>query len=156
MLAGSAGRCRRSGPDVVVDFEDLWADRVSEARCGPLTGRPRGGVVRPVTLRVMAGDSGPVTDLPGRGPRCRIAVAASPRASRTVVDGLHDGALRVRLAAPPVDGAANDALRRFLADRLGVTVADVTVAHGQSGRRKLVDVNGIDAAEARRRLGLHG
>ena len=102
----------------------------------------------------MLGDGGPITDLPGRGPRCRIAVVASPRASRTLVDGLHDGAIRVRLAAPPVDGAANEALCRFLADRLGVPVADVTVARGQSGRRKLVDIDGIDAAGARRRLGL--
>jgi uncharacterized protein (TIGR00251 family) len=81
---------------------------------------------------------------------------ATPRASRTQIDGLHDGALRVRLAAPPVDGAANEALRRFIADRLGLPIADVTLAHGQSSRRKLIDVDGIDAAEARRRLGLLG
>lgn len=102
----------------------------------------------------MAGDSGPITDLEGHGPRCRIAVVASPRASRTLIDGLHDGALRVRLAAPPVDGAANDALRRFLADRLGVPFAAVSSARGQSSCRKLVDVEGIDAQGARRCLGL--
>jgi uncharacterized protein (TIGR00251 family) len=98
--------------------------------------------------------SGPVTDVAGRDPRCRIAVTATPRASRTLVDGLHDGAVRVRLAAPPVDGIANDTLCRFLADRLGVPVADVTVVRGHSGRRKLVEVAGIQAEAARRRLGL--
>ena len=102
----------------------------------------------------MAGDGGPVADLQGYGPRCRIAVVATPRAPRTVFDGLHDGALRVRLAAPPVDGAANQALCRFLADRLGVPVVDVTVVRGHSARRKLIDVHGIDAIEARMRLGL--
>jgi len=106
------------------------------------------------TLGAMAGDGGAVTDLPGHGPRCRIAVVATPRASRTVVDGLHDGALRIRLAAPPVEGAANQALCRFLADRLGVPMIDVTVARGHYARRKLIHVHGIDAVEARSRLGL--
>ncbi len=104
----------------------------------------------------MTGEGGadPVTDVPGRRPGCRIAVAAVPRASRTSVEGIRAGAVRVRLAAPPVEGAANETLRRFLADRLGVTVADVVIARGQSGRRKLVDVAGIDAAGARRLLGI--
>lgn len=79
---------------------------------------------------------------------------ATPRASRTEIDGLHDGAIRIRLAAPPVDGAANAALCRFLADRLGVPAAAVSVTRGHSGRRKVVEVEGIGAIEARGRLGL--
>ena len=102
----------------------------------------------------MDGTSEPVVDAPGRDLRCRIAVVAMPRASRTYVDGLHDGAVRVRVAAPPVDGAANAALCRFLADRLGVPITDVTVMRGHSGRRKLVEVVGVAAEAARRRLGL--
>jgi hypothetical protein len=75
-----------------------------------------------------------------------------PRASSTAVAGRHGDALKIRLAAPPVDGAANDALIRFLADRLGVARSAVTIAHGQSGRRKTVLVAGLGTAEATARL----
>ena len=64
-----------------------------------------------------AGGSWHITAIPG-GIRIRIHV--QPRASRTEIAGRHGDALKVRLAAPPVDGAANDALLDFIADRLGV------------------------------------
>jgi uncharacterized protein (TIGR00251 family) len=60
--------------------------------------------------------------------------------------------LRVRLAAPPVDGAANEALVRWLAERLGVARGLVRVVSGQTGRNKVVAVAGIGVAEARARL----
>jgi uncharacterized protein len=59
------------------------------------------------------------------------------------VDGVVDGALKVRVAAPPVDGAANKALLRLLADELGVPKGAVTLASGESSRTKVVDVAGI-------------
>jgi uncharacterized protein YggU (UPF0235/DUF167 family) len=61
------------------------------------------------------------------------------------------GALRVRVAAPPVDGAANDALIRLLADALAVPRAQVRLVAGASGRRKLIEIDGLDPAFARSR-----
>jgi uncharacterized protein (TIGR00251 family) len=63
-----------------------------------------------------------------------------PGAKRTELIGLHDGALRVRLSAPPVDGKANDALIAWLADQLGVTRRSVELLRGASSRRKQVRV----------------
>jgi uncharacterized protein (TIGR00251 family) len=64
----------------------------------------------------------------------------SPNAKRTAADGLHDGCLRVRLNAPPVDGKANDALRAWLARELGLPQRGVTLLRGETGRRKTVHV----------------
>jgi uncharacterized protein (TIGR00251 family) len=66
-----------------------------------------------------------------------------PRASRTEVVGLHGDALKIRVAAPPVDGAANEAIIRFFADRLGVPRSRVRLTKGASGRRKVVEIDGI-------------
>jgi uncharacterized protein YggU (UPF0235/DUF167 family) len=68
------------------------------------------------------------------------------------VVGRHGDAIRIRLNAPPVDGAANDALVRFLADLLGVARAAITLEHGHTGRLKVLRVEGADAALAARRL----
>jgi uncharacterized protein YggU (UPF0235/DUF167 family) len=65
-----------------------------------------------------------------------VDVAAVPNAARTEAVGLHDGALRVRLAAQPIEGAANDAMQRWLADALGVARQRVSLVRGASGRRK--------------------
>jgi uncharacterized protein len=83
----------------------------------------------------------------------RIRLRVQPRAARTEVVGRHGEALRVRVTAPPVDGAANQALVRLLADRLGVPRGTVQVVAGETGRNKIVAVEGISAPEARRLLG---
>lgn len=75
----------------------------------------------------------------------RFAVRAQPRASRSEVVGEHGGALRVRLAAPPVEGEANDELVRCLAKWLGVPRRAVRLVAGETGRNKVVEVEGIDA-----------
>lgn len=82
----------------------------------------------------------------------RFAVHVQPRAKRTEVSGLHGTAVKIRLAAPPVDGAANDALRRFLAERLCVPRATVRVVAGLSSRDKWIEVDGFSADEAVRTL----
>jgi len=87
-----------------------------------------------------------------RGADVRIRVRIQPRASRTEVAGEHDGALRIRVAAPPVEGEANDALIRFLAKRLRVAPSRITVVSGAASRAKQVEVEGVDAADVARRL----
>ena len=79
--------------------------------------------------------------LTARGDGIALQVSVMPNAKRTQADGLHDGALRVRLAAPPLEGRANAALVEWLADELGVPKRAVTVALGASSRRKRVDVD---------------
>lgn len=83
----------------------------------------------------------------------RLQVQVQPRASRTEVAGPHGGALRIRLAAPPVDGEANAELVAFLAKRLRVPKAAVTIVRGESGRRKVVEVAGVGVEEAAAALG---
>ena len=90
----------------------------------------------------------PVTERDGA---VRFAVRVQPRASRSEIVGEHGGALRVRLAAPPVDGAANDALVELLAESLGVPRRAVRIVAGHSSRFKTVEVDGV-AADAVRRL----
>ena len=76
-------------------------------------------------------------------PPARIDIYVQPRASKTAVVGMHDGAVKVRLAAPPVDGAANAALIEFVADRAGVAKYKVKIVSGLSSRRKVVEVEGM-------------
>jgi uncharacterized protein (TIGR00251 family) len=83
-----------------------------------------------------------------------VAVYVQPRASRTAIAGVHDGALRLRVAAPPVAGAANHAVVELLSKQLGVRKADVEILSGASGRSKRVLVRGVDVAAARRALGI--
>jgi uncharacterized protein (TIGR00251 family) len=85
-----------------------------------------------------------------RGSSVRVSVHVQPRASRSEIIGLHGAALKVRLQAPPVDGAANEALVALLAERLGVARRSVRVIAGLSSRAKTVEVDGTteDAVRA--------
>ncbi|MCA9580825.1 MAG: YggU family protein [Myxococcales bacterium] len=73
-------------------------------------------------------------------------VRVVPRASRTAVVGAHDGALKVALTAPPVDGEANAALVAFLAKHFGVPKGGVEILRGQTSKRKHVRIAGGDVA----------
>lgn len=75
-----------------------------------------------------------------------LAVAVTPNAPRTRADGLHDGALRVRLAAPPVDGRANDALLAWLAAELRLPRRAVRLLRGDTARRKQLAIDAEPAA----------
>jgi len=82
-----------------------------------------------------------------------IAVRVQPGARRTEAAGEHDGALKVRVGAPPVEGRANEALLRWFAERLDLPQRDVALTSGASGRSKRVRVDArIDAAEVVARL----
>jgi uncharacterized protein (TIGR00251 family) len=84
----------------------------------------------------------------------RLQVRVQPRASRSELAGLHAGRLRIRLAAPPVDGEANEELERFLARLLSVPRRAVNLTAGHSGRQKTLMIHGVTAADARTALGL--
>jgi uncharacterized protein (TIGR00251 family) len=93
--------------------------------------------------------------LTARDGAVRIAVAAKPRARASRIGGVREGALVVQLAAPPVDGAANDELVSVLAAALEVPRRDVALVRGESSRLKLVEVRGLAEAEVRERLARH-
>ena len=76
------------------------------------------------------------------------------RASRTEVVGWHGDAIKIRLAAPPVDGAANAALLAFLADTLDVPRTSVHLISGSTSRRKRIAITGRSVEESYRALGL--
>ncbi len=73
-------------------------------------------------------------------------VRVQPRASRSEIAGEIDGAIKIRLAAPPVDGEANEELIRFLAKRLGVSRAQITLLSGQTSKNKVIKIEGISAS----------
>ncbi len=81
-----------------------------------------------------------------------LVVHVVPRARRTEVSGRHGDAIKIRLAAPPVDGAANAELVRFVAERVGVPRGAVTIARGATTRRKTVAVEGVAADALARAL----
>ena len=84
----------------------------------------------------------------------RLSVRVQPRARREELGGERDGALLVRVTAPPVDGRANEAVCRLIARRLRVARGRVSVVRGGSARDKLVEVEGIESDALRRELGL--
>ena len=82
-----------------------------------------------------------------------LRVRATPRAGRDAIGGWQEGVLRVRLAAPPVEGKANEALVRLLASALGVARRDVELVAGETAREKRLRIAGLSAEEVQRRLG---
>ena len=83
-----------------------------------------------------------------------LHVRLQPRARRDEIVGERAGAVVIRVTAPPVDGRANAALCRLVAERVGVAPSRVSVTRGHGARDKVVRVDGVDAGELRRGLGL--
>lgn len=81
----------------------------------------------------------------------RIRVRVTPRSSKNVIEW-EDGALKVRLTASPVDGAANEALLRLLAQHLGLAKREVHIVHGATGRHKTVEIIGLTAEEIEQKI----
>jgi len=82
----------------------------------------------------------------------RLQLRVAPGAARAQVVGRHGGAWKVRVAAAPEGGKANDAVARLLAETLGLARRDVEIVSGHSGRDKIVALRGIDPEETERRL----
>jgi uncharacterized protein (TIGR00251 family) len=95
-----------------------------------------------------------MVNLTSQGDGVTLSVLAKPRASRSVVRGEREGALEVAVAAPPVDGEANDELVRFLARALGLARRDVTITSGETARHKRVHLARISETDARARITL--
>jgi len=83
----------------------------------------------------------------------RISVRVTPRGGRDAIDGWDGDVLRVRVAAPPVEGRANEAMLRLLAKALGVAPSRVALASGAGSRVKVVEVEGMTVEQARSALG---
>jgi uncharacterized protein (TIGR00251 family) len=81
-----------------------------------------------------------------------LNIRVVPRASKTEVQGVLGDALKIRLQAPPVDGKANAALVKFLADTLDIAKSSIVLLSGETGRTKRVLIRGLDEAAIRRLL----
>lgn len=82
-----------------------------------------------------------------------IKVRAQPRASRTEIIGEHDGALKIKIAAPPLNGKANEECRRVLAKLLGVSATSVEIISGETSRDKIIRIQNISARRVLEALG---
>jgi hypothetical protein len=85
-----------------------------------------------------------------------FVVKVQPRAKKNAIVGKVGEAFKLALTAPPVDGRANAACIKFFANVLKVPRLSVTIASGETSRRKIIRVGGLSAEDLRRRLGAHG
>ncbi|MCX7176710.1 MAG: DUF167 family protein [Proteobacteria bacterium] len=90
--------------------------------------------------------------LRGGGAALVLTLHIQPGAKKTEIVGLHGEALKIRLAAPPVDGKANECLIAFLAQTLGIAKSGIELVSGASSRAKRVHIEGVDAETVRRKL----
>ena len=85
-------------------------------------------------------------------PSSRLEVYIQPRASKSEVAGMHDGVIKIRIAAPAVDNAANLALAEFVADQLGIAKRSVRIVSGGACRRKVLEIDGVTREEIAERF----
>jgi uncharacterized protein (TIGR00251 family) len=78
-------------------------------------------------------------------PSIRLDVYIQPRASKTELGGIHDGMIKIRIAAPAVENAANRALIEFIAQQLGIAKRCVRIVSGGTSRKKVLEIDGMDA-----------
>jgi uncharacterized protein (TIGR00251 family) len=83
-----------------------------------------------------------------------LAVRIQPRASKNGISRMQDGSLKIRLTAPPVDGAANEALVKFLSDTLSVSQSKVEIVSGHTSREKRIKISGMSDADVIRLLNM--
>ncbi|CCQ89320.1 conserved hypothetical protein [Nitrospina gracilis 3/211] len=84
-----------------------------------------------------------------------FSVTIQPRTSRNEIAGVHDGALKVRLTSPPVEGAANKACLKLLGKTLGMAPSKLSIVSGSTSRNKVIQVDGMDEAAFREKLKPH-
>jgi uncharacterized protein len=86
-------------------------------------------------------------------PPIRLHVYIQPRASKTELAGMHDGLIKIRIAAGAIENAANLALIDFLAHRLGISKRFVRIVSGSASRKKVLEIGGLTAAAIAAALG---
>ena len=95
-------------------------------------------------------------DLKERDGAVTLRIRVQPRARRSEVAGEHGGAIKLKIAAPPVDGKANEECRRFLTKLFGVSLGSVEIISGESSRDKVVRIRNTDSLRVAEALsGLH-
>jgi uncharacterized protein (TIGR00251 family) len=77
-----------------------------------------------------------------------------PRASRDEIVGLHGDALKVRITAPPLEGKANKALKRFIAKKLNLSSSQVAIIAGERSREKILKISGVTQEDVEKALGI--
>ncbi|MDD3852266.1 MAG: DUF167 domain-containing protein [Syntrophomonadaceae bacterium] len=75
----------------------------------------------------------------------RLNIRVQPRSSQNKICGVTDGAIKIKITAPPVDGEANQAVIKLLAQWLGVPRSNISIPKGETSKNKIVDIIGIDA-----------
>lgn len=85
---------------------------------------------------------------------CKLTLFIQPKASKNEIIGPHNGALKIKITAPPVDGKANAALIEFLSDVLEVPKRNIEILKGETGRNKSVEILEISEEDLRRKLGV--
>jgi uncharacterized protein (TIGR00251 family) len=83
-----------------------------------------------------------------------LKVLLQPRASRDGIVGMHGDALKVKVTAPPLEGRANKALKKLLAERLGLPPSRIEITTGQRSREKILKISGIAKEQIERTLGI--
>ncbi len=83
-----------------------------------------------------------------------LQVMVQPRASKDQVVGIHGNHIKIRLTSPPVEGAANKALVKFLSKKLKIPASKITIKRGQRARQKLLEVEGASAKDVKKKLGI--
>ncbi len=89
----------------------------------------------------------PLIRIERNGEWLRFGVKVQPRSSRNQIVGEQAGDIKIKIMAPPVEGAANQALQRFLAETLKLPKRDVRIVQGESSRHKVIEIRGIEADE---------
>lgn len=84
----------------------------------------------------------------------RLAVFVQPKSSKNQIVGPHNGALKIKISAPPVDGEANAELVRFLSKTLGVPKKQIEILKGETGRNKAVEISGLSLEIIKQKLGI--
>jgi uncharacterized protein (TIGR00251 family) len=78
-------------------------------------------------------------------PSIRVEVYIQPRAAKTELAGMHGDSIKIRIAAPPVENAANHALIEFIAERLGIAKRRVRILSGATSRKKILEIDDVSA-----------
>ncbi|MNJ92795.1 hypothetical protein D3C87_104690 [compost metagenome] len=79
----------------------------------------------------------------------RLRLFIQPKSSKNEIIGPHNGALKIKITAPPIDGKANECLIEFLSDCLNIPKRDITLLKGDTGRNKTVEIQGLDEVAVR-------